>query len=140
MEHGRAREGKSLRVLIAATRGQTAAKCLDAGCPEDQRLRKRFGCDDSTGEYGVDCLCGGERSCRICRGSGQEPIDRCPVYHARRVHGIDDFFDALRRSERWHALPVAGGVSDQANVFLAAADVVKAAKDSADARDRRKQG
>ena len=137
MDHGRARVGKSLRVLIAAAHGHVAAKCLDRGCPADQRLRDRFGCDGPTGNYGVDCECGGDRRCPRCRGAGQERVLRCPRWHAQR-RGLERFLVVYRRVKRYRELPVSGGILAQANVYLEAADVVERAEGRARERERRK--
>lgn len=139
MEHGREEEGKSLRVLIAAAHGHVAAKCLATGCPADQRLRDRFGCDGPTGNFGVDCTCGGERrACPYCRGTGQERVYRCPRWHSK-VRGLERFLVVLRRVKRYRELPIAGGILAQANVYLEAADVVDRAEGAARERERRKE-
>lgn len=109
--------------------GHTAAKC-GAAC-KVPTMRARWGCDrpaPASDGYSVPCAsCDGKtRACPVCRGTGQERIDRCPSWHMSR-RGVSATIRAFTWLKRWGSLPVAGGMMEQARCFVEAVEVLSAA-------------
>lgn len=101
-----------------------AATCWTKGCPEREELRARYGCDDEAGRgYGIECYaCQGEpgRSsrCPVCedrRGVRAIWFDRCPN-HVLPME-TTEFLSSIGEADDG-ILPEAGGMNDQAAIWV----------------------
>jgi len=89
-------------------------------------LRKQWGCDEPTEHVQLlaDCIvCGGKSpTCKECKGTGKIEYFRCPNTLVTR-----DCIEVCRHTMLVEAgfLPVAGGVSEQAAVFIDALGIAR---------------
>lgn len=72
-------------------------------------------------EIGCVRCSGDDDDCELCSGSGKEPVYRCPV---KLVTPDISYFFKFYAMYKQGYLPVAGGVLDQASLFMQAAAIV----------------
>jgi hypothetical protein len=135
-----------IRAAVARGYGASVSKacenlmfpdCGRCRAPENERLRKFWGCDELSERpswWSTCTLCSGTRAdCPRCEGTNREGHHRCPsaVIEEASV-GLKIHLDLLMRAysalDRRNIMPVAGAWLDQSRSFLAAVEVIDAEK------------
>ncbi len=114
-------------LAVAARHGQLEQTCKL--CRTSSELRKKWGCDKPVEKplFMLECVrCNGpgqDPNCGLCKGTGLEPIYRCPwKIMSSEVGQMYELYDLVQRGV---GLPSSGGTQDQSAVFLEAMRLIK---------------
>lgn len=93
-----------------------------------EKLRARWGCDAPARDAVFETSCprcdGGDADCKVCGGTGQRRLFRCPAVLAREgwVIATMDAYYALDRFGTW---PADGGFGAQSPWFISAVRLIE---------------
>ena len=120
-----------------ACESTTFPDCDRCRAPENERLRRFWGCDEPSERaswWSTCTLCAGTRyDCPRCEGTNREGHHRCPTAVlndapvSQKIH-VDLLMRAYSALDRRHILPASGAWLDQSRSFLAAVEIIDAEK------------
>ena len=80
-------------------------------------MKEMRGCEEPGVVKKIDCYCGNDETCSLCKGSGRIKLDRCINYHAKRCRTgyLMRYFYHYRKLDQY---PDGGSILDQPVMLL----------------------
>jgi hypothetical protein len=70
-------------------------------CGDDQKEKRGCGVDVDHVTQNIGCVCGGSKNCKLCEGSGQIELSRCPASFGSSALSMLPYFFAWRDTKTY---------------------------------------